>query len=134
MATAYPIPAAATPIERILCRFDRKQIEDFIEVAISLLDVANDPDLEEDDPTEANGDEHDGNPAEDEFCVHRGSGPGCPIADPDKGADDEGEATNEDGGDAVSAIRPEYGDDQTKGPINLMEALSIGDSGGQDLI
>lgn len=51
MATAFPLPTAATPVERILSRFDRKQLEDFIEVAISLLDVANDdPDLEDSDP------------------------------------------------------------------------------------
>lgn len=118
MASLSVLPSAATPVERILSRFDRKQLEDFIEVAISLLDVANDPDMEEDDPPEANGDELDGNPAEDEFCVHRGSGPGCPIADPDKGSDDEGEAVNEDGGDAISAIRPEYGEDQSRGPTN----------------
>lgn len=47
-----PLPTAATPIERILSRFDRQQVADFIEVAISLLDVANDPDLEDDDPAE----------------------------------------------------------------------------------
>lgn len=89
MATPHALPTAATPVERILSRFDRKQIEDFIEVAISLLDAANDPDLE------PNGDELDGSGcAEDEFWPHwqRGMAAGCPISDPpeddDPGGDD----------------------------------------------
>ncbi len=47
--------------------------------------------VQEDD--EDNGDATDGNPSEDEFMTHRFgvSGPGCPISDPDKGAEDEGE-------------------------------------------
>lgn len=60
MATVFQHPAAATPIERILSAFTRKQIEDFIEVAIGLLDVANDPDAEDDDTSE------DDDPAEED--------------------------------------------------------------------
>lgn len=51
-------------------------------------------DDEDDDPAEADGDEADGSFAEDEeAAAHRlhGIGPGCIIADSDKGADDEGE-------------------------------------------
>ena len=76
----------------------------------------NDDPAEEDDPLELNGDEHDvsyrndtrGNlhagdneddettGAEDDFMRHRhANGPECPIADPDRGADDEGEPEHE---------------------------------------
>lgn len=44
------------------------------------------PGCEISDPSEATGDEEDGNLSEDDFCTHRpgmwGGGPGCPIADP----------------------------------------------------
>ena len=53
------------------------------EQLVETLDVvAGDPDLE------PNGDEQDGNRAEDDFCYHGGNGPGCPIADPDAAVDD----------------------------------------------
>ena len=32
----------------------------------------------------------DGNPSEDEFMQHEGSGAGCLISDPDKAIDDDG--------------------------------------------
>src|SRR6218665_632959 len=51
---------SATPIEQVLSRFDRQQLEAFLTVAIDLLDTMDgDADLEEDQLSEANGDEHD---------------------------------------------------------------------------
>ena len=85
MANLHTIPTAATPIERILSRFDRAKLEAFITVAIELLDAANDPDLEDDDPPEANGDELDGINSEDDFWPHSHGWKqeaGCPISDP----------------------------------------------------
>jgi hypothetical protein len=58
---SYPRPV----IERIVARL----IE-------HLDDEDGDPDLE------PNGDEQDGNFAEDDFCDHWADGPGCPISDP----------------------------------------------------
>jgi hypothetical protein len=67
-----------------------------------LIDFQNisvpDPDLEpevleDDDPAELDGDEHDGDPrAEDEFTRHAHAGPGCPCSDPDYGAEEAGES------------------------------------------
>jgi hypothetical protein len=80
MGALIAIPGAATPIERILGRFDRAQLEGFIAIAIDLLDLADgDPDVER------NGDELDGSMGEDDF--HDQSADwlghaGCPIADP----------------------------------------------------
>ncbi len=85
MGAPQLLPTAATPIECIMSRFTRDQLADFIEVAISLLDVSNDPDLEEDDPSEANGDERDGINSEDDFWPHSHGWKqeaGCPISDP----------------------------------------------------
>lgn len=51
-------------------------------------------DDEDDDPLEANGDETDGNFAEDEPCAEFAlmrHGPGCIYSDSDKGAEEEGE-------------------------------------------
>lgn len=95
MATAYQLPTAATPIERILSRFDRKQIEDFVEIAISLLDVANDPDLEEDDPSEANGDEQDACGSYEEDMVHGDDGQAGDPTDTEE--DDPSGQCDEDG-------------------------------------
>jgi hypothetical protein len=98
MATILELPSASQPlppavISRVLSRFDRTQLSAFITVAIDLLDIADgDADAEEDDPAEANGDETDGNFAEDDPCarfLNIDSGPGCIISDPDKGVDDE---------------------------------------------
>jgi hypothetical protein len=62
MGVVHPFPNATTPVERVLSRYDRRQIEGFIEVAIGLLDLADgDPDLEDDDPDE----EHDGREREE---------------------------------------------------------------------
>jgi len=60
MASLHTIPTAASPVERILSRFDRQQVEAFIEIAIGLLDVANDPDVEPNgDELDYDGDESD---------------------------------------------------------------------------
>ena len=76
-----PMPAVA----RILARFTREELHGFIAVAIDLADTMDgDADLE---ATEA----------EDDFAprlARRCDGPGCNIADPDYGADDEGEETD----------------------------------------
>jgi len=85
MDTFPPAPPAA--VSRVLAAFDRDQLAGFIEVAIGLLDVANgDPDLEEDDDP--------GQSTEDEVSYgvqgFGARGPGCPISDPDRGADDQG--------------------------------------------
>lgn len=70
-------PPRIPAVTRILAQFERPQLEGFISVAISLLDaIDGDPD------EEVNGDELDGNPAEDEFMYHGGYGPGCPVGDP----------------------------------------------------
>jgi hypothetical protein len=76
LATAGPPPAA---VMRMLASHSREQLEGFIEVALSLLDLADgDPDIE------ADGDEADGTGAEDEEGGHTfyASGPGCEISDP----------------------------------------------------
>lgn len=112
IAPLVQMPAVA----RILSRFDRTQLEAFVSVAIDLMDVVDgDPDREVEDPAgetvpviddpevepdeddgdpdlEANGDELDGSGAEDDFGPHSAGafpGPGCPIADPDFGVEDE---------------------------------------------
>lgn len=86
--TPPPMPA----VSRILARFDREQVEAFIEVAIAAMDL-----FDGDADVELNGDEFDYSGGEDDFCLHNVphglSGPGCPISDPDKGVDDEGEIT-----------------------------------------
>lgn len=85
MATILPsAPPMAPAVMRILGRYDRAALVSFISVAIDLLDVVDgDPDVE------ANGDELDGNRAEDEFVRHAGNGPGCPLSDPDMAVDDD---------------------------------------------
>lgn len=48
MGALQTIPTAATPIERILSRFNREQVEAFIEIAIRLVDaIDGDPDMED---------------------------------------------------------------------------------------
>lgn len=82
-------PSQTTPppaVVRVLSRFDRSQIEGFVEVSIALMDFADgDPDIEPNgDEAEPCGDEQDGQPqAEDEF-VQLGfdGGAGCPVSDP----------------------------------------------------
>lgn len=104
-------PAEAAPF--IIIHDNRESLAAAIEVLIARMDALDgDPDLE------LNGDERDGcHCAEDEFQWHSHDGPGCPLADPDRGADDDGEAVNEDG-DTDGRVVPLYGVDQTRGPIN----------------
>jgi hypothetical protein len=150
MATAFKLPTAATPVERILSRFDRQQIESFIEIAIGLLDVANDPDLEEDDPTEANGDELDHSGDESDWSRpewrQRGGGEfrtsrheqsnssvmdaaGCPEdAEEDDGCEDGDPDTGaDDSGEEtyIARVTPKYGDDQSLGPINRNDLIGL---------
>ena len=77
--TAPPVPPAA--ISRVLARFDRPALEGFIAVALDLLDLADgDADDEED------GDEQDGNFAEDEPAAqfaNISNGPGDLYSDED---------------------------------------------------
>lgn len=75
-------------VTSILSRYDRHQVEAFIEIAVAMLDALDgDPD------------DQDCADAEDDFAftglanVHRNErGPGCPISDPDHGVDDVGDA------------------------------------------
>jgi hypothetical protein len=81
-------PSAPPPaVMRLLGRYSREELAVFVTVAIDLIDSAGpDPDREEDDPTEADGDEDDGGLAEDEPCASFQfieNGPGCPVANPD---------------------------------------------------
>ncbi len=78
------LPVAA--VLQKLGRFERPQLENFIETAISLLDFFDDdPDIE------------DATDVEDDFNLTDiaascgGDTPGCSIADPDFGIDDNGE-------------------------------------------
>ncbi len=88
LPSAWP-PAPA--VMAILSRFDRKQLDGFIAVAIDLADAMDgDPDLE------PNGDELDNGCDEDAPLFHgehpqQGFGAGCPISDPDYGGEEAGE-------------------------------------------
>jgi hypothetical protein len=128
-----PVPPAA--ISRVLASFERNQLAGFIAVAIDLLDLADDdPDAEDDERAGilmfAPGVDYD--PAEDPPCVSDGlpgdsddgenDDPG-EDDDPTSGnVEDEGEAVNEDGTDAVFATLPYYRLDHRSGPINEREA------------
>ena len=117
---ALPVMPA---VARILSHYDRAKVEAFVEVAIGLLDTLDgELDAEEDDPTEANGDELDGTGAEDDFCEHSVprslQGPGCPLGDPDMAVDDK--ACDEPFQDCEEEphLMPTYGVDQSRGPIS----------------
>ena len=59
--------------------FERDNVEAAVDGLIAMLDARDgDPDVE------VNGDE-------DDFIEHPGSGPGCTIADPDKGGEEDGD-------------------------------------------
>jgi hypothetical protein len=111
MGALIPLTAAASPVERILSRFDRAQLEGFIAVAIDLLDVADgDNDLED------NGDELDGTAGEDDFHTQRANWkaqPGCPLADPG-GCEHDGIEPDDDreADPAEAGVVPTYGVDQ----------------------
>lgn len=105
MVGLTPMPAVA----RILSRFDRQHLESFMEVAVSLLDALDpDPDLE------LNGDELDGNRAEDEAGHYfGGEGPGCPLCDDDTAVDDNGCDDINDDREPEEPFHPSYGIDQS---------------------
>lgn len=136
-------PGALSAAQAFVVPDTRQAIELAVDAFISRLDdMDGDPDLE------LNGDELDGTGAEDElapglhagpfsgagcpisdpddardegepiYCSAGGHGPGCVISDPDVGVDDQGELVNEDGAEQEYPIRPLYGVDQTKGPLN----------------
>ena len=124
MATAYltgdryPVITRSdlTGAAALLANLDRSAIASAVEALVNLLDV-----LDGDPDAEANGDELDGNGAEDDFCDHNTplslEGPGCPIADPDTAIDDNGcdgdtDREPEDGG-----LWPQYAEDQSAGPL-----------------
>ena len=75
----FPMPA----VSRILARFERVQVEAFIEVAIATLDLF-DGDADEENATDVE-DDHALSPQ----AV--GEGPGCIRSDSDFGVDDVGE-------------------------------------------
>jgi len=78
IGTAVP-PA---PVMRLLSQFSRKELEGFIAVSISLLDVVDgDPDAEEDDPCGVC--DEDGVNTELGLAGKTSSGPGCMISDND---------------------------------------------------
>lgn len=70
---------------RLIALFERDEIEAAVDALIAHLDR-----IDGDDDIELNGDERDGNDAEDEFGRHSGRGdtgenPGCSISDPGGG-------------------------------------------------
>ena len=105
------------PLLARLARMDRQRLSDFIQTGIELLDLFDgDPDEEENDLEDSfalspQASEYPTGPGceisdaggevanEDQPSVFRAlgiwNGPGCPIADPDEGADDEGEQTRD---------------------------------------
>lgn len=89
-------PAPPAAISRVLATFSRKDLAGFIAVAIDLLDLA-----EGDQDVESNGDELDGNAAEDDFWPHSPwfGGAGCEVSDPGGGnvTDEPHDADSEDG-------------------------------------
>lgn len=80
--------ARALPIDLLLSAIPslpRHVLDRLVERAIDHLDqLDGDPDLEGD------GDEQDGNHAEDDFASFRADGPGCPVSDPAWLMDEEG--------------------------------------------
>lgn len=106
----FPSPAEVT-----IGLFDRKAIEAAIEFLITLLDAQDgDPD------TEPDGDDDDGDFAEDEavalFARMRSAGPGCNLADGDSAVDDrpcDAADSGDDEEDFREAPAPAYGVDQT---------------------
>ena len=114
MATTFtPAPIDLGPILVALARAPRSALERLIDEAIDRLDL-----LDGDTDVEMNGDERDGNNAEDDFWPHSTfmSGPGCPIADPDLAVDDERCDCEEEDLEQEAPLVPVYGIDQTKTP------------------
>ena len=92
--TTFPIGAVQfqeaerqLAFRRLVALFERDEIEAAVDELIANLDR-----LDGDLDLEPNGDELDGNASEDDFMRHPAawdSGPGCPLADPDIGSDDQ---------------------------------------------
>jgi hypothetical protein len=95
--------------------FDRRTLASAVEVLVAVIDTMDgDPDLEPD------GDEQDGNFAEDEDCAAFATmarGPGCIEADPDDAVDDKGCDDINDDREEESSAWPAYGIDQSAGPL-----------------
>lgn len=119
---AQPLPIAL--IGQAVPKLTRHELEALTERLLVALDqLEGDPDLE------PNGDELDGDAAEDDFMDHSyrfRTEPGCPIADPDCAVDDQ--PCDEDFDqehDYRQATRVIHGDDQrrvmVRTPIGLME-------------
>lgn len=136
-------------VARALAGFNRDQLGSAVEVLIALMDAADgDPDAEIEDPAgetvpviddpELPAEEDDGDPdleetgLEDGFVAHAANGPGCPIADPDFGVEDdplgcdpEEDCGAEDVGEldeAENGLTPDYAIDQT---TSLPDAMVI---------
>ncbi|PTD20435.1 hypothetical protein [Sphingomonas fennica] len=104
-------PPISLPLLYLLADLGRREMEELVELAIDLLNLA-DGDLD----IEANGDELDFNGAEDDFGdgLAFGSGePGCPISDPGGDSLDYGELDAAEG-----AVIAEYGIDQRCIPMH----------------
>lgn len=135
-----PMPA----VTRILARFDRPQVEAFIEVAIAMLDTLDgDADLEVDDrggetlaisdADECPEDDDSVDPdleevdAEDSFVLSSQaasyiSGPGCLIADPDAAVDDSNCDDVDMDLEAESELHPAYLANQDADPLPIWQS------------
>lgn len=106
----YP-PAPA--VMRILSRFDRSQLHGFIAVAIELADAMDgDPDVEDDDPNEAVGDEQDASTREWHAIHPAHRRRAFPVGNEDDEDDDQDSAVDDRGcdGDEREGDTP-YDDD-----------------------
>ena len=144
--TPIPLPGTLAPapaVMAILNRFNREEISNAIEVLVGLLDAWDgDPDSEEDDLEDsfvlsrqasesAKGpgceisDAGGETPYEDQPGPFRAlgvwNGPGCPISDPDKGVDDDGEEV---------AAEDSFQSHLSNGPGCPLADNGIGDQGG----
>ncbi len=79
IANELPPAAVALVAARLLNKHSAQEIADAVEILIDVLDLTSG-----DADVEANGDEEDGDGAEDEEGGHTyyASGPGCEISDP----------------------------------------------------
>jgi hypothetical protein len=96
-------------VAQILSRFDRKQLEAFITVAIDLAD-ALDGDADIENATDL----------EDDFALSplasgfgEGDGPGCTVSDPDSAVDDSGCDDINDDREHEELLTMSYGIDQS---------------------
>jgi hypothetical protein len=123
MNHAQIIPTELPPaaLAAILLSYPRDHLAAITEALIAVQDVQDgDPDIE------AAGDEEDGSLAEDEVCARFGAitdGPGCMASDPDLAVDDGGCDDINDDREYEERLIPNYGIDQTKEPVNEVEAV-----------